>query len=75
MRSHWPEAVMCSVVSPAILTTALHCFAARILNPHIAPTWFLGGLLRVWRGEAEAAVGLFAQAMRLSLLDPELYRI
>jgi Flp pilus assembly protein TadD len=31
--------------------------------------------LRVWRGEPEAAIDLFAQAMRLSPLDPELYRM
>jgi hypothetical protein len=45
---------------------------ARILNPNLASAWFLGGFLRVWRGEPEAAIGLFAQAMRLSPLDPEL---
>ncbi len=48
---------------------------ARILNPNLASAWFLGGYLRVWRGESEAAIGLFAQAMRLSPLDPELYRM
>jgi TolB-like protein len=48
---------------------------ARILNPNLASAWFLGGFLRVWRGEPEAAIDLFAQAMRLSPLDPELYRM
>jgi tetratricopeptide (TPR) repeat protein len=48
---------------------------ARILNPNLASAWFLGGFLRLWRGEPEAAIGLFAQAMRLSPADPELYRM
>jgi tetratricopeptide (TPR) repeat protein len=48
---------------------------ARILNPNLASAWFLGGFLRVWRGEPEAATGLFTRAMRLSPLDPELYRM
>ena len=48
---------------------------ARILNPNLASAWFLGGFLRVWRGESEPAIELFAQAMRLSPLDPEMYRM
>jgi TolB-like protein/Tfp pilus assembly protein PilF len=48
---------------------------ARILNPNLASAWFLGGFLRVWRGEPETAIDLFAHAMRLSPLDPELYRM
>jgi TolB-like protein/Tfp pilus assembly protein PilF len=48
---------------------------ARILNPNLASAWFLGGFLHVWRGEPEAAIGLFTRAMRLSPLDPELYRM
>jgi TolB-like protein len=48
---------------------------ARILNPNLASAWFLGGFLRVWRGEPEAAIALFTQAMRLSPVDPELYRM
>jgi TolB-like protein len=48
---------------------------ARILNPNLASAWFLGGFLRVWRGEPETAIDLFAHAMRLSPLDPEVYRM
>jgi TolB-like protein len=67
--------------------TALHHFGggvddsialldrALVLNPNLAPAWFLGGFLRVWRGERDAAIEHFARAMRLSPLDPEMYRM
>jgi TolB-like protein/Tfp pilus assembly protein PilF len=48
---------------------------ARVLNPNLASAWFLGGFLRVWRGEPEDAIAHFARAMRLSPLDPEIYRV
>lgn len=48
---------------------------AKLLNPNLAAAWFLGGFLRNWRGESDAAVTYFAQAMRLSPLDPEMYRM
>jgi len=48
---------------------------AKLLNPNLASAWFLGGFVRVWRGESDSAISHFAQAMRLSPLDPELYRI
>jgi TolB-like protein len=48
---------------------------AVVLNPNLAAAWFLGGYLRVWHGEAEAAIAHFARAMRLSPLDPEMYRM
>ncbi|MCU4178322.1 winged helix-turn-helix domain-containing tetratricopeptide repeat protein [Bosea sp. BH3] len=48
---------------------------AVVLNPNLAAAWFLGGYLRVWHGETEAAIAHFAQAMRLSPLDPEMYRM
>jgi TolB-like protein len=48
---------------------------ARMLNPNLAAAWFLGGFLRVLHGETDGAIELFAQAMRLSPLDPEMYRI
>ncbi|RDJ27268.1 CadC-family transcriptional regulator [Bosea caraganae] len=48
---------------------------AIVLNPNLAAAWFLGGYLRVWHGEADAAIGHFARAMRLSPLDPETYRM
>lgn len=48
---------------------------AVVLNPNLAAAWFLGGYLRVWHGETDAAIGHFAKAMRLSPLDPEMYRM
>ncbi|MFC7513786.1 winged helix-turn-helix domain-containing tetratricopeptide repeat protein [Herbaspirillum sp. GCM10030257] len=48
---------------------------ALVLNPNLATAWFLGGFLRLWHGETEAAIEHLAHAMRLSPLDPELYRI
>ncbi|HEY5794363.1 MAG TPA: winged helix-turn-helix domain-containing protein, partial [Bosea sp. (in: a-proteobacteria)] len=48
---------------------------AVVLNPNLAAAWFLGGYLRVWHGEAEEAIAHFAKAMRLSPLDPEMYRM
>lgn len=48
---------------------------ARMLNPNLAAAWFLGGFLRAWHGETDGAIELFAQAMRLSPVDPEMYRI
>ena len=48
---------------------------AKRLNPNLAAAWFLGGFLRVWRGEPEYAIAHFTEAMRLSPLDPELYRM
>lgn len=48
---------------------------ALLLNPNLAAAWFLGAFLRVWRGDTESAIEYFAHAMRLSPLDPELYRM
>ncbi len=48
---------------------------AKILNPNLAAAWFLGGFVRVWRGDPDGAIEHFAQAMRLSPRDPETYRM
>ena len=48
---------------------------ALVLNPNLAAAWFLGGFLRIWRGEFDDAVERFAHAMRLSPLDSEIYRM
>ncbi len=48
---------------------------ALVLNPNLAAAWFLGGFLRVWHGEPDDAIERFARAMRLSPLDPEMYRM
>jgi TolB-like protein len=48
---------------------------ALVLNPNLAAAWFLGAYLRLWHGETDAAIEHFTHAMRLSPLDPELYRM
>jgi tetratricopeptide (TPR) repeat protein len=48
---------------------------ALVLNPNLASAWFLGGFARVWDGDTDGAIARFAQAMRLSPLDPEMYRM
>lgn len=48
---------------------------ALVLNPNLAAAWFLGAFLRLWHGETDAAIEHFTRAMRLSPLDPELYRM
>jgi TolB-like protein len=48
---------------------------ALVLNPNLAAAWFLGGFLRVWHGEPDDAIERFTRAMRLSPLDPEMYRM
>lgn len=48
---------------------------AKLLNPNLAAAWFLGGFVRVWHGDPDGAIAHFAQAMRLSPLDPEMYRM
>ncbi|WP_395646376.1 winged helix-turn-helix domain-containing tetratricopeptide repeat protein [Terricaulis sp.] len=48
---------------------------ALVLNPNLAAAWFLGGYLRNWRGEPDEAIVRFEHAMRLSPLDPEMFRM
>ena len=48
---------------------------AKMLNPNLAAAWYLGGFVRVWRGDPDSAIAHFTQAMRLSPLDPEMYRM
>ncbi|OZI60508.1 winged helix-turn-helix domain-containing tetratricopeptide repeat protein [Bordetella genomosp. 11] len=48
---------------------------ALVLNPNLSSAWFLGAFLRLWHGETEEAIAFFTRAMRLSPLDPEMYRM
>ncbi|MBW9116066.1 winged helix-turn-helix domain-containing protein [Rhizobium cauense] len=48
---------------------------AVLLNPNHAPAWFLGGALRALRGETDAAIEHLTHAVRLSPLDPEMFRM
>ncbi len=48
---------------------------AVLLNPNLASAWFLGGFLRALHGETDAAIEHLAHAVRLSPLDPEMFRM
>jgi TolB-like protein len=48
---------------------------ARLLNPNLAPAWYLGGILRALHGETDAAIKDLSHAVRLSPLDPEMFRM
>lgn len=48
---------------------------ALVLNPNLASAWSLGAYARMWDGDIDGALARFAQAMRLSPLDPEMYRM
>jgi TolB-like protein len=48
---------------------------ALVLNPNLAGTWYASGWVRVFRGEPEVAIEHLARAMRLSPLDPEMFRM
>jgi TolB-like protein len=48
---------------------------ALVLNPNLAAAWFLGGFLRIWRGEPDEAIKRFEHAVRLSPLDTEMFRM
>ena len=45
------------------------------LNSNLAMAWFFGGWVKIWLGEADAAISRFARAMRLSPLDPYMPRM
>src|SRR6266480_7635361 len=53
-----------------------HCTARQSYFPQSQPgICVVGGFLRTWRGEPENAIVHFERAMRLSPVDPELYRM
>jgi TolB-like protein/tetratricopeptide (TPR) repeat protein len=45
------------------------------LNSNLAMAWFFGGWVKIWLGEADAAIERFTRAMRLSPLDPYMPRM
>lgn len=45
---------------------------ALALNPNLSGAWLASGWARVWLGDTEVAIDHFAQAMRLSPLDPNM---
>ena len=63
-------------ISPVISTARIALLdRALVLNPNLAAAWFLGGFLRTERGDPDAAIEYFTRAMRLSPLDPEMFRM
>jgi TolB-like protein len=46
---------------------------ATVLNPNHAAAWYLGGFLRIWRGEPEEAIERISRGMRLSPLGPDMH--
>jgi tetratricopeptide (TPR) repeat protein len=48
---------------------------ALVLNPNLAAAWALGAYARMWDGDVDGALQRFTHAMRLSPLDPEMYRM
>lgn len=45
------------------------------LNPNLAAAWHLSGALRMYRGDFDLAIRHLAHTMRLSPLDPEIFRM
>jgi len=48
---------------------------ASLVNPNSAMTWSFSGWVKVWLGEPDQAIEYFAQAMRLSPIDPGLFHM
>ena len=48
---------------------------ALVLDPNLAAGWYLGGFVRIWRGEPDEAIERIAHGMRLSPLGPDLHRM
>lgn len=48
---------------------------ALVLNPNLAAGWYMSGWLKVFAGEPEAAIEHFHHAIRLSPLDPHVFRV
>jgi tetratricopeptide (TPR) repeat protein len=48
---------------------------ALVLDPNLAAGWYLGGFVRIWRGEPDDAIEWIARGMRLSPLGPDMHRM
>jgi len=48
---------------------------ALMLNPNLVATWLFSGWVRAWLGEPEVALEHLKQALRLSPLDPLIFRV
>jgi len=45
------------------------------LNPNLAAAWLSRGWVSVWLGQSDDAIARFAQAMRLSPIDPHMFNM
>ena len=60
----------------AISTAASHLLdRALALDPNLAAGWYLGGFVRIWRGQPDDAIERLARAMRLNPLSPDMHRM
>jgi TolB-like protein len=48
---------------------------ALVLDPNLAAGWYVGGFMRIWRGEPDDAIERIAHGMRLSPLGPDTHRM
>ena len=48
---------------------------ALLLNPNLAAVWFVGGFVRIWRGEPDEGIERIQHAMRLNPLSPEMHQM
>lgn len=48
---------------------------ALTLDPNLAFAWYLGGFLRIWRGQPNDAIDRLARAMLLNPLSPDMHRM
>ena len=48
---------------------------ALVLDPNLAAGWYLGGFMRIWRGEPDEAIERIAHGLRLSPLGPDVQRM
>jgi|RhiMethySRZTD1v2_1073278.scaffolds.fasta_scaffold141489_2 tetratricopeptide (TPR) repeat protein len=75
MQSHSLEADMLSRTLSVTDSGLPFVERAMALNPNLATAWLLSGWLRAFRGDSDVAIEHFEHAMRLSPLDPELFRM
>ena len=48
---------------------------AVLLDPNLAAGWYLGGYIRIWRGQQDDAIEWLARGMRLCPLGPDIHRM
>jgi TolB-like protein len=48
---------------------------ALALDPNLAAGWFVGGFVRIWRGQPEDGIERLVRAMRLNPLSPDMHRM